>query len=220
MEPTTMSNIKMTADHNHCLLHLDKISLIKANMETLDYMNITKKYTLDLSLWLDDYGDIYSDFDSRNYLKRRISSDFVNELRIALKNKNEKINDLVLLLPQSKRDTRTEEKIMQNLKNHFTRDLYLYTQKYNKNLKKGIFLFVTAILLMIANSIISFQLNNNLLSSIIRIILEPSGWFLAWISFDILYYDLQELRKEKYFFSKLSKIKIYFQSSDSFMVNE
>jgi hypothetical protein len=45
------------------------------------------------------------------------------------------------------------------------------------------------------------------------IVLEPSGWFLVWISFDIFYYDLQELRKEKHFFHELSEMQIYFQSS-------
>ena len=73
---------------------------------------------------------------------------------------------------------------------------------------------------MVVNSIVSFQLHNNLLSSIIRIVLEPSGWFLVWISFDMLYYDLQELKKEKYFFRELSEIQIYFQSSDSYIANE
>ena len=29
----------------------------------------------EVSLWLDDFNDIYSDFDSRHFLKRRISDD-------------------------------------------------------------------------------------------------------------------------------------------------
>ena len=215
-----MSNIIMPVDYYQGLLQPYKLGLTKGNMEALEYLNVANKYTLDLSLWLDDYDDIYSDFDSRNYLKRRVSHDFVNELRIALKNKNEKINDLILLLPQNKRNTTTEQKIIQNLKNYFNRYLHLYTEKHNKNLKRGIFLFIIAILLMIVNSVVSLQLNNNLLSSIIRIVLEPAGWFLAWVSFDILYYDRQELRKEKYFFSELSEIKIYFQSSDSYIAAE
>ena len=131
-------------------------------MEVLDNLNIATKYTLDLSLWLDDYDDIYSDFDSRNYLKRRVSDDFVNELRTSLKNKNEKINDLILLLPEVKRNNSAELKITQNLKNYFKRQLHLYTEKYNKNLKRGIFLFISAILLMIGNAVVSLQLNNNL----------------------------------------------------------
>jgi hypothetical protein len=189
-------------------------------MEALDYPDITNKYSLDLSLWLGDYDDIYSDFDSRSYLKRRVSADFINELRSALKNKNEKINDLVLLLPQKKRDTGIEQKITRNLKDHFAFQLHSFTENYSKSLKKGIVLFITATLLMIGNSIVTFQLHNNLLSSIIRIVLEPSGWFLAWISFDMLYYDLQKLRKEKGFFRELTEMQIIFQSSDPYVAVE
>lgn len=187
-------------------------------METLEYTNPTKKYTLDLSLWLDDYDDIYSDFDSRNYLKRRVSTDFTDELRMAIKNKNEEINNLVLLLPAEKRENETEQKNLQSLKTYFDRQLFASKKKYSKHLKEGILFFIIAISLMVINSVISFRLNNNLLSSIIRIILEPSGWFLVWISFDMLYYDLKELKNDKDFFQELSELKIFFQSSDSYNI--
>src|SRR6476660_7906590 len=127
-----MSNIRMCVDFNHGLLHLHKISLVKQIMETLD-LNITNKHTLDLGLWLQDYDDIYSDFDSRNYLKRRVSADFINELRISLKNKNEKVNDLLLLVPQDKRDSSKEQKITRNLKNYFSIQLQSHSENYSKN---------------------------------------------------------------------------------------
>jgi hypothetical protein len=126
----------------------------------------------------------------------------------------------VLLLPQKKRDTGIEQKITRNLKDHFAFQLHSFTENYSKSLKKGIVLFITATLLMIGNSIVTFQLHNNLLSSIIRIVLEPSGWFLAWISFDMLYYDLQKLRKEKGFFRELTEMQIIFQSSDPYVAVE
>jgi hypothetical protein len=51
-------------------------------MGVLDNLNIANKYSLDLSLWLDDYNDIYPEFDSRNYFKRRVLNDFVSEMII------------------------------------------------------------------------------------------------------------------------------------------
>ena len=54
----------------------------------------------ELNLWLDSYDDIYSDFDSRHYLKRRISEDFLYELRTEMKYKEHHAGDMVLLLPQ------------------------------------------------------------------------------------------------------------------------
>lgn len=180
-------------------------------METLNYPN---KKTLDLSLWLDDYDDIYSDFDSRNYLKRRVSSDFMNELRLSMKYKTEKVDDLILVLPELRRNKEKENQIKKNLENYISRQLTKYSDAYNRDLKKGLILFGIAIILMVINAVISFKLDNNLLASIIRIALEPSGWFLVWIAFDILYYDLQRIMKEKEFFKELSLMKIYFESED------
>ena len=189
-------------------------------MEENEYRDSSGKYRLNLSLWLDDYDDVYSDFDSRNYLKRRVSADFISELRTSLKNKTEEITDLVLVLPKDKRVAGSEQVIIENLKNYFNHQFNFYHRRYKKDFKKGIILLFAGLLLMVANSYISFHFHNNLMSAIIRIVLEPFGWFLAWISFDILYYELRELRKEKYFFYELSKINICFQSSDSYAVSE
>ena len=54
----------------------------------------------ELELWLDSYDDIYSDFDSRHYLKRRISEDFLHELRTEMKYNEQHASDMVLLLPR------------------------------------------------------------------------------------------------------------------------
>ena len=53
----------------------------------------------EISLWLDSYDDIYSDFDSRHYLKRRISKDFIDELEASLKYRTGRVENLILLLP-------------------------------------------------------------------------------------------------------------------------
>ena len=42
---------------------------------------------VEINLWLDSYDDIYSYFESRHYLKRRISEDFLHEFRTEMKYK-------------------------------------------------------------------------------------------------------------------------------------
>ena len=49
----------------------------------------------ELNLWLDSYDDIYSDFDSSHYLKRRISEDFLYELRTEMKYNEHYSGDMV-----------------------------------------------------------------------------------------------------------------------------
>ena len=62
----------------------------------------------EISLWLDNYDDIYSDFDSRHFLKRRISEDFLHELRLSKKYKRERATDLLLFMPGEKRTESSE----------------------------------------------------------------------------------------------------------------
>jgi len=167
----------------------------------------------ELSLWLDYYDDIYSDFDSRHYLKRRISEDFLHELHVAVKYKKERATDLVLLLPQEKRDEASEKIIINSLKEFFTDQFRNYNDKFKKKLNTGIILLLTGLVVMAINSFISFKGVHSFPTTIVKIILEPAGWFLLWLSFDFLFYDLREIRKDKEFFSELSEMNIHFKSA-------
>jgi hypothetical protein len=168
---------------------------------------------VELSLWLDYYDDIYSDFDSRHYLKRRISEDFLHELHVAVKYKKERATDLVLLLPQEKRDESSEKIIINSLKEFFTDQFRNYNDKFKKKLNTGIILLLTGLVIMAINSFISFKAVHSFSTTIVKIILEPAGWFLLWLSFDFLFYDLREIRKDKDFFNGLSEMNIHFKSA-------
>jgi len=66
---------------------------------------------------------------------------------------------------------------------------------------------------MAINSFISFKGAHSFSVTAVRIILEPAGWILLWLAFDILFYDLREIRKERKFFRELSEMNIHFKSS-------
>jgi hypothetical protein len=166
----------------------------------------------ELSLWLDYYDDIYSDFDSRHYLKRRISEDFLHELHLAMKYKKERASGLVLLLPQEKREEDTERIIIDSLKSFFTEQFRNSYDKFRKKLNTGFGFLIAGFAVMGVNSFISFRESRSFFSIAVRIILEPAGWFLLWLAFDILFYDLREIKKEREFFSELSEMNIHFKS--------
>lgn len=167
----------------------------------------------ELSLWLDYYDDIYSDFDSRHYLKRRISEDFLHELRMSKKYKKERATDLLLLLPQEKRDENSEKIITSSLKDFFTDQFRSHNDKYRRKLNTGILILITGFVVMMINSYVSFKGAHSLPLSIVKIILEPGGWFLLWLGFDFLFYDLWEINRERAFFKEFSEINIHFKAS-------
>ena len=167
----------------------------------------------ELSLWLDYYDDIYSDFDSRQYLKRRISEDFLFELRNALKYKKERVLDLIILLPEQKREEKSEATIINSLKNFFSEQFRINEDKCRHKLNRGIVLGVAGVLIMVFNSFIGFKGTHSLPLVALKVVLEPGGWFLLCASLDFLFYDWKELKKEREFFKELSEANIHFKSS-------
>ena len=167
----------------------------------------------ELNLWLDSYDDIYTDFDSRHYLKRRISEDFLYELRTEMKYKKHYAGDMVLLLQQERRDEPTEKIIANSLTDFFTSQFRFHQDKCRKKLNKGILFFATGVIIMLLNAWFSYHSGESFPIIGLKVLLEPAGWFLLWAALDFLFYDFTELKKERNFYKELSKMHIHFKSS-------
>jgi hypothetical protein len=168
----------------------------------------------DIKLWLDSYDDIYSDFDSRHYQKRRISEDFLYELKNELAFSKTNITQITLLLPQNKRNTTSEEIIAKGLSNYFKIQYTFHKKKCTHKLKQGMLLFAIGVIIMLLNAMLSFSYKETFFIIFLRILLEPAGWFLLWAAFDFLYYDFTKLKTERNSFQLLSNVEIMFNTSD------
>src|SRR3989344_6408811 len=72
-----------------------------------------------ISLWLDDYNDIFSDFDPRPYSERALSDDFLNASQKMFRETKTGKFELRLLIPKSLRDEKQESLIKKRLKSFF-----------------------------------------------------------------------------------------------------
>jgi hypothetical protein len=167
----------------------------------------------ELNLWLDSYDDIYSDFDSRHYLKRRISEDFLHELHTEMKYKEHHAGEMELLLPQEKRDDSSEKIIADSLTDFFTSQFLFFQDKCRKKLNNGALLLAAGIIIILLNSWVSYYATETFPVIGLKVLLEPAGWFLLWAALDFLFYDFAELKKERNFYKKLSEMHIHFKSS-------
>jgi hypothetical protein len=167
----------------------------------------------ELNLWLDSYDDIYSDFDSRHYLKRRISEDFLHELRTEIKYMKQHTGDMILLLPQEKRNEASEKIIADSLADFFSSRFQYYRDRCRKKLNNGLLLFASGIIIMLLNTWVSYRSAESLSVTFFKVLLEPAGWLLIWAAFDFLFYGFAGLKKEKNFYRKLSETHVHFKSS-------
>ncbi|MGZ5221958.1 MAG: hypothetical protein ACXWC7_17865 [Chitinophagaceae bacterium] len=167
-----------------------------------------------ISFWLDDFNDIYSDFDSRHYIKRRISEDFLHELSLSLKDTDVKSKNLVLLIPQQKRDEDVERNIITSLETFFKEQFHIHEKNLSGTFRKGFAMLLAGIIIMVVNFVFGYKYQQSFLLSLLKVLLEPAGWFLIWAALDTLYYDLSAIRKDRNHFAQLSQIKIHFRSAE------
>jgi hypothetical protein len=165
-----------------------------------------------ISLILDGYEDLFSDFDPRPYSEKALSDDFLSECKKITREKLiEEGVKLRLLIPEKKRNYSEEKIIKERLKTIFLKQ-YHKKQKEIKKIKiEGIlWFFLGSGIMVLATFLIKHQ--TNFLFKLLTIMAEPAGWFTFWEGLGKIFIDSKEKKPEHDFYYKMSKTKINFIS--------
>jgi hypothetical protein len=168
----------------------------------------------EIKLWLDTYDDLYSDFDSRHYLKRRISQDLMVELRWAIPRDSNYPKAIVFILPANQRDQENEKHIVENMSRFFKAERNRSAGLYKRKLLIGLILLFLGFTIMAITTFMIYQSGQSVIQVGLKVILEPAGWFLVWAGMDYLFYDLRELTRDKNFYGMLAALHIEFRTDD------
>jgi len=168
-----------------------------------------------INIYIDDYNDIFSDFDARKYEERVISEDFLHELkRVSFENELE-IDNLNLLIAKGVRDISKEDIIIKKLHLHFKKNQQVYHQNFLFERRKGIsMLLLGSILLFFATSILLLQ-NKQLLVNALIVVLEPAGWFFSWTGLETLFNNTKLKNHNLVFYNKIKKCKVSFINKEN-----
>lgn len=165
----------------------------------------------EVSLWIDHYDDIFSDFDPRPYSQRGLSDDFLIEAKKFIKEKASGTFELLFLVPELMRKPEAEGIIKKRLREHFKKHYHLLKQEMVQIKKKGALLAALGMLMMFAAYLVT-TVEQNMLMNLIFIILEPSGWFLAFIGMEHIFYETKHKKADVEFYTKMSRCEIKFRS--------
>lgn len=167
----------------------------------------------DIPLWLDRYNDIFSEFDSRPYSQRALSTDFLFEARKASRDKEAGKIELKLFMPKEKRDLPAEGVIVRRLKEHFKKHYNLIHDEQHAIFNKGMMFTIIGIVLMFSASLIIFRATGrSLFINFIIIMLEPAGWFLFWEGLNHVFFESKHVKPKLDFYKKMAECKISFWS--------
>lgn len=164
-----------------------------------------------VSLILDSYDDIFSDFDPRPYGERAISDDFLAEAQKVVHEKKSGVYELLFLLPSHLHNPQEDLIIRERLHRHFHQMKQSLQAEYQGTLRKGILLTVTGFVFMLLASWASLKIAQNYWYSLALVFLEPGGWFMVWYGLDIVFYISRQRISELRFYQKLSRANIIFK---------
>jgi len=166
----------------------------------------------EISLWIDHYDDIFSDFDPRPFAVRALSDDFLLEARKATVAHPDGRPELKFLIPMDKRDITLENIIKRRLKDHFNRHYILERKESRKILTRASIMIFLGVMMMVGAATLSFWKDNIFMWHVLRIILEPGGWFTVWTGFDQIFYEFRENSPDLEFYKKMIEAEITFDS--------
>jgi hypothetical protein len=165
-----------------------------------------------ITLALDDYEDLFSDFDPRPYSERILSEDFLYELKRAAVYKEGGGLALILLLPEERRDGNHEKIILERLKGHFRRHHKRLKAQRKGEIRTGIQMVALGVLLMFLATYILKDVKQTFWTAFIVVLLEPAGWFTLWEGMNLILFHVKEIRPDLEFHQKMSSAKVAFTS--------
>lgn len=165
-----------------------------------------------ISLWLDSYDDIFSDFDPRPFAERALSDDFLQEAKKASYDKNDGNIRLQFLVPLHERKKKHEPTIQKRLRNHFKKHYTLLRNEHLKLLKMGYSFCMTGVILMLLTAYVFVHEEAlNFFVTFLAVIMEPGGWFLFWEGLNIIVFESKKQKPNLDFYEKMSRCYIEFQ---------
>ncbi len=168
-----------------------------------------------ISLVLDSYNALFSDFDPRQFSERALSDDFLYECKKATRDQ-EGIAELRLLVPLQLRKINEENKIKKRLKEHFRKHYHDEEKKIKSIRRKGIYWFlIGSVILTISTFLYEFKpqfINQfiKFLYNFLVIISQPAGWFTLWEGLDMIFIKSKDQVPDFAFYKKMSNANIYF----------
>lgn len=167
-----------------------------------------------ISLVLDSYDALFTDFDPRPYSERALSDDFLLECKRAVREKGE-IIELRLLIPTQLRKHSEEPRIRKRLRDHFKKHFKEQEKEIRGIRRRGIlWFFIGSIILTISTFLFEYKGSwyqyAKFLFDFLFIISQPAGWFTLWEGLEMIFIISQEKMPDYNFYKKMANANIYF----------
>ncbi len=152
-------------------------------------MTLKKKETplpelAEISIWLDTYDDVFSDFDPRPYKQRTMSDDFINAAKKEIKESTEGKLEMILMIPVNLRVTAHEDTIRKRIRDYFRINYESLSKKTRYLQRWGYIIFAGAITSIFISSLVHDIQAPLIIQNLLYSIFEPMGFFMLFTGLD------------------------------------
>jgi hypothetical protein len=165
----------------------------------------------EVSLILDTYDDIFSDFDPRTLDKRSLSDDFLAEIKHATREKQSGVIEINFLIPLEQRKTDKEVMIKKRLRDHFKKHHDLVEKEITRVRFNGLSMISVGVILSVMAAVYIYPSEGtNIITNLILVLIEPAAWFLIWEGANKLFEGWKSSSSDLEFYNKMVKSEISF----------
>jgi hypothetical protein len=184
--------------------------------ETDEWLKEKKKMItmFEVSLILDTYEDLFSDFDPRPFSQRALSFDFLSEMQRATREDVNGVVELKLMIPEALRNSSEENLIKKRLKEHFRKHHEQGDREVLEMRISGLkFVVVGFLVALFGGVVLNFVVGETgFWHSSVLYLLEPAAWFTIWTGLEKIFTAWTENKDEIDFYKKMASAEIVFVS--------
>ena len=166
--------------------------------------------------WLDQYQEMFSDFDPAPFERRMISQDFIGAMTRRFPEGSEEEIHFRISVPKSKRSTKTESVIVKRLKTYFRKMADRQGKSLHTDQKRGAMYFVAGCALLLAFVWVGLNMES-FISQLLGVVFLPLGWFGVWEGTSKILSAPERYQKKLSLYTELAKAKYEFFSEEELL---
>ena len=163
-----------------------------------------------IQIALDDYNDIFSDFDVSSYEERTFSEDFMKELHKRYTEDKGGNFVLRLSLPKNARNTKSEKIIKKRFDQYFTNKAQEIKKTLRKRADTAFTKMAIGIFLLSLQVIVEYYDIKDLTIHLLSTFTIPAGWYLLYSSFESVFDHMRYVSQKQNYYQKLADARYEF----------
>ncbi len=168
----------------------------------------------DISIVIDTYDDIFSDFDPRPYSQRALSDDFLKEIRARYRENRIGGVEVHFIMPEKLRDLKVETMVKKRIREHFAYEIKTLGEGLGKLRQRGmIYTLVGACLLGVQAGLEIIMGLTMPQTQFLSIFFVPAGWYG-------MFNGIEKLIETPYDMATNLRIAIKFEKADYIFISQ